>query len=49
MFIGGKMIAGHWFHVPESISLLTVGGILLLALVASLLFPTKPKPPEKTL
>jgi tellurite resistance protein TerC len=49
MFIGGKMIAGYWFHVPESISLLTVGGILLLALVTSLLFPAKPKPPKKTL
>lgn len=44
MFIGGKMIAGYWFHVPESVSLLTVGGILTLALIASLLFPAKPKP-----
>jgi tellurite resistance protein TerC len=42
MFIGGKMIAGYWLHVPESVSLLTVLGILLLALVASLLFPAKP-------
>jgi tellurite resistance protein TerC len=41
MFIGGKMIGGHWGHVPEYISLLTVGGILLIALVASLLFPAK--------
>ncbi len=41
MFIGGKMIAGYWFHVPEFVSLSTVGGILLLALVASLLFPAK--------
>jgi tellurite resistance protein TerC len=43
MFIGGKMIAGYWLHVPESVSLLTVGGILLLAMVASLLFPARPK------
>jgi len=43
MFIGGKMIAGYWLHVPESVSLLTVLGILLLALVASLLFPAKSK------
>jgi tellurite resistance protein TerC len=45
MFIGGKMIAGYWLRVPESVSLLTVLAILLLALVASLLFPAKPKPP----
>jgi tellurite resistance protein TerC len=43
MFIGGKMIAGYWFHVPELVSLSTVAGILLLALVASLLFPAKSK------
>jgi tellurite resistance protein TerC len=41
VFIGGKMVAGPWLHVPEYLSLLTVGGILLLALVASLLFPAK--------
>jgi tellurite resistance protein TerC len=41
VFIGGKMVAGPWLHVPEYISLLTVGSILLLALVASLLFPAK--------
>jgi len=46
MFIGGKMIAGYWLHVPESVSLLTVLGILLLALVASLLFPAKSKVTE---
>jgi len=43
MFIGGKMIAGYWFHVPEFVALSTVAGILLLALVASLLFPAKSK------
>jgi tellurite resistance protein TerC len=46
MFIGGKMIAGYWLHVPESVSLLTVLGILLLALAASLLFPAKSKVTE---
>jgi tellurite resistance protein TerC len=40
-FIGGKMIAEPWLHVPVSISLLAVTGILLLALVASLLFPAR--------
>jgi tellurite resistance protein TerC len=41
LFIGGKMIAEPWLHIPEYISLPAVGGILLLALAASLLF--KPK------
>jgi tellurite resistance protein TerC len=41
LFIGGKMIAGGWLHIPEYVSLLTVGGVLLMALVASLLFPAK--------
>jgi tellurite resistance protein TerC len=41
IFIGGKMVAGRWVHVPEHISLLTVGSSLLLALVASLVFPAK--------
>jgi tellurite resistance protein TerC len=41
IFIGGKMIAGGWLHIPEYISLLTVGAILLAALAASLLFPAK--------
>jgi tellurite resistance protein TerC len=42
-FIGGKMIADPWLHMPAYISLLTVGGILLLAVAASLLFPTATK------
>ena len=40
-FIGAKMIAHRWMDIPEHISLLVVSGILLLALVASLLFPVK--------
>jgi tellurite resistance protein TerC len=43
MFIGGKMIASYRVHVSESASLLAVGGILLLALLASLIFPKKSK------
>jgi tellurite resistance protein TerC len=41
LFIGGKMIADPWLHVPDHISLAVVGGILLIALLASLLFPAK--------
>jgi tellurite resistance protein TerC len=40
-FIGVKMIAHKWVDIPEYVSLLIVLGILLLALGASLLFPTK--------
>src|ERR1700730_2772589 len=40
-FIGAKMIAHKWVDIPEYISLMIVVGILLLALAASLLFPTK--------
>jgi tellurite resistance protein TerC len=40
-FIGAKMLAQHWVEIPQHISLIVVGGILLLALGASLLFPAK--------
>src|SRR6202521_1502809 len=40
-FIGLKMIAPNWIGIPEYISLIIVVGILLLALIASLLFPVK--------
>jgi tellurite resistance protein TerC len=41
-FIGGKMIAEPWLHIPEHISLLLVAGILLVAMSGSLLFPSPP-------
>jgi tellurite resistance protein TerC len=41
MFIGGKMIGERWVHIPVSVSLGVVGGILLIALLASLLIPAK--------
>ena len=43
MFIGGKMIGERWVHIPVSVSLGVVGGILLIALLASLLIPAKKK------
>jgi tellurite resistance protein TerC len=43
LFIGGKMIAEPWVHVSVQVSLGVVGGMLLVALVASLLFPAKAK------
>jgi len=43
MFIGGKMISEQWLPIPVHISLGIVGGILLIALLASLLVPAKQK------
>jgi len=43
MIIGGKMIGERWVHIPVSVSLGVVGGILLIALLASLLVPAKKK------
>lgn len=49
MFIGGKMIAEPWVHVPVNISLAVVVGILAIAVVASLLAkPEKGLVKEKT-
>lgn len=43
LFIGGKMIAEPWVHVSVQVSLAVVAGMLLVALIASLLFPAKTK------
>lgn len=43
VFIGGKMIVEPWIRVPVSISLAAVGGVLLIALLASVLIPAKKK------
>ena len=43
LFIGGKMIADPWLHISELVSMAVVGGILLIALLASLLFRAKAK------
>jgi tellurite resistance protein TerC len=39
VFIGAKMIAEPWMHVPVHISLGVVAGILLVALIVSLMSP----------
>jgi TerC family integral membrane protein len=41
VFIGGKMIGEPWIHIPVGLSLGIVGGVLLVALVASALIPAK--------
>jgi len=40
-FIGAKMLVQRWVSIPEHVSLIVVGGILLAALGASLLFPAR--------
>jgi predicted tellurium resistance membrane protein TerC len=43
VFIGGKMIGERWVHIPETVSLAVVGGVLLIAMLASLMIPAKKK------
>ena len=43
VFIGGKMIGERWLHIPVIASLGVVGGVLLIALLASVLIPAKKK------
>ncbi len=39
VFIGAKMLASGYFHVPTAVSLLVVAGVLIGAVVLSLMFP----------
>ena len=51
VFIGGKMIGEKWVRVPVDTSLAVVGGVLLVALLASVLVPARGKhkaPPKQT-
>jgi tellurite resistance protein TerC len=41
VFVGTKMLIVDWYKIPVSISLMVVGGILLTAIVASLMIPNK--------
>jgi tellurite resistance protein TerC len=41
VFIGAKMIGERWLHIPVTVSLGFVGGVLLVALLASVLLPRK--------
>jgi tellurite resistance protein TerC len=48
VFIGAKMIAEPWVHVPVHISLGVVAGILLVALIVSLMSPAQAVTAEET-
>ena len=43
VFVGAKMIGEPWVHVSVEVSLAVVGGVLLAALLLSLLIPKKKK------
>jgi tellurite resistance protein TerC len=43
VFIGGKMIAERWIPISVGLSLGVVGGVLLIALLASVVIPGKKK------
>lgn len=45
-FIGVKMIISPWYHIPSPVSLGIVGGVLLLSVILSIIFPEKKE--EKT-
>jgi tellurite resistance protein TerC len=46
IFIGAKMVADPWLHISVVLSLSVVGGILLLAMLISVLTrPVKKKEP----
>ncbi len=38
-FIGVKMLISPWVHIPSPISLAIVGGVLVISVIASLVFP----------
>lgn len=42
-FIGVKMLIGPFYHISSPVSLAVVGGILIVSVIASLLFPVKKK------
>lgn len=45
-FIGIKMIISPWYHIPSPISLGIVGGVLVLSVILSLMFPEKKEEKE---
>lgn len=41
VFIGGKMVAAHYYEMPTLLALVVVAGILVIAVLASVIFPKK--------
>lgn len=42
VFIGAKMLAAHWIHLPVQLSLGVVGAILAVSMLLSLALPVRP-------
>jgi tellurite resistance protein TerC len=36
IYVGGKMIASHWYHIPSALSLVVIGLVLAVSIMASL-------------
>src|SRR3979411_977219 len=53
MFIGGKMLVEPWIHISTQVSLTVVGGVIAIAVVASVIAarwsPLAAKPPNEEL
>ena len=47
LFVGGKMLVEHWYRVPIAASLSVIVGVLLVAVIASILNPGRPKTPAE--
>ncbi len=41
VFIGAKMLLGHWYEIPVSVALLVVAVLLVLSFIASFIWPRK--------
>ena len=46
-FVGAKMIGEHWIHIPIVASLAVILAVLVIAIVASLIWPPPPPPPTE--
>jgi tellurite resistance protein TerC len=41
MFVGGKMLVSHYFKIPTLWALVTVAGVLLISVMASVVNPQR--------
>lgn len=46
-FIGVKMLIAPWIHIPSPVSLGIVGGVLVISVLVSVIFPEKEKEEEE--
>jgi tellurite resistance protein TerC len=41
IFVGSKMIAANYFHIPTHVTLAVVAGVITISIIASVMFPGK--------